>query len=126
MRYLQSKGVNVVYIYKKIHELLGMPPFVPPRLIRTAVKGKGMEGMYQEIEALLPLDKIKALHDEKMLTSPAYKTCVEVLRSKEYEELVEAAANTEEYQTAVQIPLSHHVDSNRYGVIVTKIFGLDL
>jgi uncharacterized protein Yka (UPF0111/DUF47 family) len=79
--------------------------------------------LVQDLKALLPKDKLKALFDEKMKTSAEFKALFEKLASTDYQKLVEFANNSKELQSLLQKLRDHNIDVDKFFDLVAGFFG---
>jgi len=93
--YLEKAGIPIIENIQEWHENIGMEKYVPPKiesyvksLIKTQKIGDGMKGMFKDLYDLLPLDKIHALHKEKMRTSKVFVDFIHTITSMEIQKLV--------------------------------------
>ncbi|CAK9802911.1 Protein G12 [Anthophora plagiata] len=90
--YLHDAGLDVYGLIQKVHKILGMEDYVPPTHTfgQLFVNRGGVKGLVDAVIAVLPMDKFKALYEEKMATSPAFKTFIEKIRSPDFQKIVNA------------------------------------
>jgi hypothetical protein len=81
VKFLSDLGVDVYAIINQIHDILGFPPFVPRHSTR---RGVGINGLIEDLLAVLPLEELKALFDLKLETSEYFKALVEGIQSEEF------------------------------------------
>ena len=85
MKFINDLGVDVYAIINTIHDILGLPPFQPPLQPRHSTRsGSGLKGLIDDIIAVLPLDELKALFNEKLETSPDFQALVAGIQSPEF------------------------------------------
>ncbi|XP_034180981.1 uncharacterized protein LOC117604709 [Osmia lignaria lignaria] len=91
VQYLHNAGLNIHGLIQKIHKLFGMEDYVPPsgNYFSFFVNRGGMKGLIDDILASLPVDKFKAMFEEKMKTSPDFQNFVKQVQSKEFEEIID-------------------------------------
>ncbi|XP_076761895.1 uncharacterized protein LOC143429926 [Xylocopa sonorina] len=92
VRYLADAGLNIYGLIQKVHKLFGMEDYVPPKLslTHTIANRGGVKGLVDDVIAVLPLDKFKALFQQKMQNSPAFRAFVQKLRSDDFQKIVNA------------------------------------
>ena len=81
MKFLSDHGIDVVAIINTIHDVLGLPPFQPKQSTR---RGVGINGLIDDVIAVLPLDDLRALFDEKLKNSEDFRALVEAIQSPEF------------------------------------------
>ncbi|XP_025162308.1 uncharacterized protein LOC105180960 [Harpegnathos saltator] len=89
MDYIHHAGIDIYLMINKLNDRLGLPHLVPPKdlVLRNYATG-GLRGYLDEIEAILPIEKIKALYEKKLKESKAFKDFVDQLKSKNFQEIV--------------------------------------
>lgn len=125
MNYLQNNGVDVYDFLDKLHLLLGLPPFVPYSLGKVP-NGKGVRGMVDEIEAILPLDKIEALYYEKLETSVDFQNLIKMMSSDDFKNVVTQVRQNPEFQKIIADAKSYGLDVELFAQLLNKIFGWGL
>lgn len=94
VKFLEDSGLNMTELINKIHHLFGMEDYVPPKIninylfMSTYSNLGGVKALVDAVKAALPLDKFRALYEEKMKTSAAFKTFIEKLRSDDFQHIV--------------------------------------
>lgn len=121
MNYLQENGLNVYYYVSKLHEILGLPEFVPSRA--HARRGSGVRGLIDDIKAILPVDDIKALYYETLETSEAFVNLVDTLKGDEFKGIVNQLRANPKFQKLIQKAKDHGVDVKLIIDLLNKIFG---
>jgi hypothetical protein len=81
VKFFTDLGVDVNTIINTIHEFLGLPPYQPKHSTR---RGVGFSGLIEDIIAILPVDELKALFDEKIQTSPEFQALIAGIQSPEF------------------------------------------
>ncbi|GFG28203.1 hypothetical protein Cfor_06522, partial [Coptotermes formosanus] len=99
VRFINELGVDVYAIINKIHEILGLPPFEPKKDIR---RGVGINGLIDDVIAVLPLEDLRALFDRKLETSEDFRALVKAIQSPEFANIVETLRALPEYQRLLQ------------------------
>lgn len=94
--YLHDAGLEIYGLLQKVHKLIGMEDYVPPKRnakqlsMNTFANRGGIKGLIDAVVAVLPIEEMKALYQEKMKTSPAFRALIEKLRSPEFEAIINA------------------------------------
>ncbi|KAL2731840.1 Protein G12 [Vespula squamosa] len=97
--YIQESGYNKIREMKAIHLLAGMKDYISskqPNPMEEIGYG-GLNGYINDIVALLPKEKIQKLHQEKLVTSPAFSKFNSYIRSEKYVQLKNALTIKDEY-----------------------------
>jgi hypothetical protein len=81
LKFINEYGVDVYEIIKEIHDILGLPPIQPTKTVRWGV---GINGLIDDVIAVLPLDDLKALFEKKMETREYFKTLLTAIHSPEF------------------------------------------
>lgn len=91
---LADKGYDVESIMNLINVALQLPPFEKTNLLEVfskkdvTVKGKGMNGLIEDVIAVLPLADMKTLFENKLETSPEVAELFETINSPEFLEIM--------------------------------------
>jgi hypothetical protein len=78
---INGLGVDIYTIINTIHDILGLPPFVPKYNTR---RGVGIKGLLDDLIAVIPLDDLKALFEQKKQTSPDFQVVIAAIQSPEF------------------------------------------
>lgn len=70
----------------------------------------GLSGFLQEVIAILPLEKLRQLYEEKMQNSAVFRSVMEIVTSAELKTLIQDAKNSPRIQKQLEILLEHDVD----------------
>lgn len=79
--------------------------------------------MLDEIEAIIPSDKLAALFEEKMANSPAFKNLIIVMRGEEFKKIVNELKENKLFQELIERAKEQGVDIDLIREILQKIFG---
>lgn len=100
-----------------------MKPFEPAPSRKSARKGTGVRGMLDEIEAILPYDKIKALFYDKLETSTAFRNLIDVMKGDEFKSVIEQLRANPGFQEVINRLKEQGVDIQVIIDLLNKIFG---
>lgn len=95
-------------------------PFVDP--IKRSTTG-GLSAMIDDIIALLPKEQLRALFDEKMEKSAAFRSVVQIMSSEQLKTLIEAAKSSTVVRAQMTILLEHGVDMEKIESMKFALFG---
>ncbi|KAJ4440685.1 hypothetical protein ANN_08833 [Periplaneta americana] len=121
--FLKEHGLDVVDYINEIHSIIGLPPFVPPSR-RHARRGVGINGLIDDVIAILPVDELKALFQEKLETSPDFKALYDAIRSPEFQSIISTLNAMPEYQELLQNLRDKGVDVDHFIELIRSLFGL--
>ncbi|XP_063986109.1 uncharacterized protein LOC135167154 [Diachasmimorpha longicaudata] len=121
-KYIQESGLDIYGAVNKLHDFIGLPPLVHPRVARTITGG--LNGLIHDIKAVLPIEEIKALYYEKMGTSPAFKQLVQRLNSPKFQAVVDKLFANTEFQEILKAAKEAGIDLEKIADLLTTIFGL--
>jgi hypothetical protein len=74
-------GVDVHTIIDQVHEILGLPPYPKSKTTR---RGKGINGLIDDVIAALPIDELQELFEKKKETSPDFQAFLKAIQSPEF------------------------------------------
>ncbi|XP_068083479.1 uncharacterized protein [Anabrus simplex] len=103
--------------YDFINNINGPGPFFPPIHPEHPRHARSVNDMLEEIRAVLPKDKIKALYDKKMQNSPDFNKVITHLQSAEFKKIVDTFRSVPEEQV-----LERKLEE--YGITVDEIINL--
>lgn len=93
--FLEKSDLHVIKAIQEFHRAIGMEKYMPPELedvfksqVGVQKVGDGLKAMLDDLVAVVPTDKIRALYDEKMKTINAFSTFVKKVTSAEMKKLV--------------------------------------
>ncbi|XP_049801965.1 uncharacterized protein LOC126236587 [Schistocerca nitens] len=121
LNYLQESGLDVYKYVNMLHDFLGLPQLTPPSKLRHT---RSIRSMVDEILAILPLDELRALFDEKLQTSPDFKELYDRIRSPEFQSIVETLNSLPEYQELLQKLRDVGIDVDAFIDLIRGLFGL--
>ncbi|XP_035728680.1 uncharacterized protein LOC118444480 [Vespa mandarinia] len=111
LNYIYRAGVDIYYYVNRILRHIGVDELKPPKSFSEYAITGGFKGLVEDVKKLIPKDKIKALYNQKLQTSPAFKELMDHFNSPEFKKLYDAVYND---------------PSLKHMVIVAKQAGLDL
>ncbi|XP_031828129.1 uncharacterized protein LOC116425071 [Nomia melanderi] len=131
--YLEDAGLDMFGFLQKVHKLFGMEDYVPPSrpvfgvyLDETFVNKGGLKKMLEEIIATLPMDKIKALYNEKMANSPAFKNFMEKIRSEDFKHIVNLVYSAPIFREMRAKVIAAGIDLQPVKKLIEKVLGYQL
>lgn len=115
VRFLEEAGVSVIRNLRIIHRALGMKDYVPPppstqELKNMERKEGGLTGFIKEYIEILPVEKIKELHQQKLKESQAFARFDSYIRSPKFREIVVALIATKEHKELMKVSLENGID----------------
>ncbi|XP_055589405.1 protein G12-like [Uranotaenia lowii] len=120
LNYLEKAGLKVYDALNTVADFFGLNHVKP---IRSTLKTGGLNGFLEEAIALLPKDKLKALFEEKLKTSPEFKALFEKLQHADFQKLVEFYNNSKEVQSLFTKLREHGIDVDKIIELVAGFFG---
>ncbi|XP_053688461.1 protein G12-like [Sabethes cyaneus] len=123
LNYLEAAGVHVYDALNELAKLIGVKPVKPLLAVHRIGSTRGLNDLVQEVLALLPKDKLKALFDEKMANSVEFKAFFEKVQSTEFQGLVDFANNSTELQSLLAKLREHGVDVDYFFELIKGFFG---
>jgi hypothetical protein len=77
----EELGIDVNAIINLIHEIIGLPEYAAHKNTR---RGVGINGLIDDVLAILPIHELHALFEEKLNSSPDFKALIEAIQSPEF------------------------------------------
>ncbi|KDR08524.1 uncharacterized protein LOC110839463 [Zootermopsis nevadensis] len=121
LKFINDLGIDVYEILNQVHEILGLPPFKPDKHSR---RGVGINGLINDVIAVLPTDKLKELFEEKKETSEDFKALIAAIQSPEFSNIVDALRAIKEYQDLLESLRNKGVDVDNIIALFRALFGL--
>ncbi|XP_058805216.1 uncharacterized protein LOC131672179 [Phymastichus coffea] len=121
LKYLEDAGLNVYELINKLHHLLGIDPIRPRSQYKIT---GGLPGFIEDLKALLPLEKLQKLYKEKLETSEEFATLISMLKSAEFQNLVDRVMENPELQKIINNAESKGVDVQAIFDLLNTILGL--
>ena len=86
---MQTNGLKAIDFLNNIQDLRGIP-HIPVAARKHLRRGVGITGLIDDIIAILPVDDLYALFQEKLETSAEFKALYDAIRSPEFQVLTYA------------------------------------
>ncbi|XP_033212189.1 uncharacterized protein LOC117169791 [Belonocnema kinseyi] len=124
-KYLHESGLDVYTLIKQIHDFLGLDHVVPPtqRLGMMKITG-GLPGLIADVKAVLPVEKIEALYQEKLVSSKDFAILIQRLGSPECQQIVDTVWRNEKLQDLISRAEAKGVDVRAILNLITEILGI--
>lgn len=132
VRFMEDSGLDMIGLINKIHHLFGMEDYVPPKSIGKLLSMKtysnlgGLKAMVHDVVATLPLDKLKALYNQKMQTSEAFVNFMQKLRSPEFQTIVNTLYTNPLFLEMRQKVIDDGVDLEPFRDVIENMLGIHL
>ncbi|XP_043500777.1 uncharacterized protein LOC122523189 [Polistes fuscatus] len=125
---LEAAGVSAIRNIKIIHRALGMKDYVPPPSSTLELKNmkpdeRGLTGFIKEYIEILPVEKIKELHQQKLRESQAFIKFDRHIRSSQFRQTVMELASTEEHKEMLKVSLKNGIDILMICELFARIVG---
>lgn len=127
MDYFQASGLDVYKALDLFHQFLGIPPYRPHGRMTYNVRiGQGVRGLLDDIEALIPFDKLEALWNEKLTSSEDFIAFVQKMKSDEIKQTVQGLKANQKVQDFIERCKEHQVDVQIVFDLLNKLFDWGL
>lgn len=128
MNYIHNAGIDIYKIVNALNNWLGIPPLTPPKdnLMFSTYKGKGLRGLLDDIEAILPLKQLQDLYAKKIKESKAFKEFVDQIKSDNFQQIVNKVYVNPTVQKMLTKAKDAGVDLQVIKEILETIFGLKI
>ncbi|XP_051166231.1 uncharacterized protein LOC127284686 isoform X2 [Leptopilina boulardi] len=124
LKYLHDSGLDVYNLLNQLHDFLGLEHYVPiTQQIERKITG-GLPGLIKDIEAILPLEKIEALYQEKLKSSKEFADLIKHIKSSEFQNTVNTVFKNPKVQDLINKAKAKGVDVKAILDLVTKILGI--
>lgn len=125
VNYIQQAGVDVYYLLNKLHSFIGLPPIKKPIVGTLKITG-GIRGFLDDIEALVPVKKIKELYKQKMATSKVFADLFTKLRSPITQTIADKLFANPHFVAILDRAKSVGIDVNAVKDFLSRFLGLKL
>ncbi|XP_049786484.1 uncharacterized protein LOC126188871 isoform X4 [Schistocerca cancellata] len=122
LNFLEDSGLDPYGFLNMIHDFLGIPQISKPAS-RMRRSSRSLKSMLDEILAILPVDELKALYNEKLETSPDFAELINRLSSDEFHQLVLRVGELEAVQNMIQMLRDAGIDVDAIADFFRRIFG---
>ncbi|XP_047115603.1 uncharacterized protein LOC124795576 [Schistocerca piceifrons] len=122
LNFLEDSGLDPYGFLNMIHDFLGIPQITKPAS-RMRRSSRSLKSMLDEILAILPVDELKALYNEKLETSPDFAELINRLSSDEFHQLVLRVGELEAVQNMIQMLRDAGIDVDAIADFFRRIFG---
>ncbi|XP_076286084.1 uncharacterized protein LOC143211882 [Lasioglossum baleicum] len=86
--YIQNAGLDIYLMWNALNKSLNLAPIKPLDTYKP-VSGKGVKGLLDDLKAVVPLEKITKLFNEKSKNSPVVKDLIKEASNPKYQKIVE-------------------------------------
>ncbi|PSN29414.1 hypothetical protein C0J52_28022, partial [Blattella germanica] len=126
LNFLEANGLNAIDFLNGIHDLLGIPHIPVSGRRHHLRRGVGITGLIDDVLAILPIDDLKALFNEKLETSPDFLSLYNAIKSPEFQSIVQTLNAMPEYQNLLEKLREKGVDVDKIIELIRALFGLTL
>ncbi|XP_078042707.1 protein G12-like [Augochlora pura] len=122
MNYFQKAGLDIYLMVNKMNEALKLDAIVPLSSY-AATSGNGVHGLLNDLKAVLPMNKLRALYAEKEKNSVVFQNLIKEVTSKKYHPLILAVLQSKNVQSIAlaseKIGVSGEDFSTGYSVLLS-------
>uniref|UniRef100_UPI00035AC992 Green fluorescent protein n=1 Tax=Blattella germanica TaxID=6973 RepID=UPI00035AC992 len=122
LNFLEANGLNAIDFLNGIHDLLGIPHIPVSGRKYHIRRGVGITGLIDDVLAILPIEDLKALFNEKLETSPDFLALYNAIRSPEFQSIVQTLNAMPEYQNLLQKLREKGVDVDKIIELIRALF----
>lgn len=124
INYMQGAGLDAYAIVNLINDTIGLKRLAPPNGLYKI--GGGIRGLIDDIRAIFPLQKIKALYKEKMATSNVFRGVINVLSSPASQKVVNSVCSNPNFHSLLVKAKGHGVDVAAVKRVLELILGVNV
>ena len=123
INYIQNAGVDAFYLVNKANNFLGIPALRKPGAQVYGITG-GVRGLIDDIKALVPVDKIKALYYKELADSKVFADLIAKLKAHTTQRIVDAVRANPNYAAVLQKAKDAGIDVNAVKEFLERVLGL--
>ncbi|XP_076677998.1 protein G12-like [Andrena cerasifolii] len=123
INYIQNAGVDAFYLVNKANAFLGIPALKKPGAQVYGITG-GVRGLIDDIKALLPKDKIKALYQKELANSKVFADLIAKLKSPTTQRIVDAVRANPNYAAVLQKAKDAGINVEAVKEFLERVLGL--
>lgn len=123
INYIQNAGVDAYYLVNKVNSFLGIPALQKPGAQVYGITG-GVRGLIDDIKALLPKDKIKALYYKELANSKVFADLIARLKSPSTQRIVDAVRANPNYAAILQKAKDVGINVDAVKEFLERVLGL--
>ncbi|KAK0075276.1 hypothetical protein PV325_007133, partial [Microctonus aethiopoides] len=127
LKYFVDSGADIISIIKIFNEFLDFPPYqFPKKINRDNAVTNGVQGMLNEIRAILPYDQIKIMYNKKLRESQEFRYFIERIEDPAFQKIVDKiVVNDNVLELGYQAEL-HGINIDAIVKFLSEVFGLNL
>ncbi|CAK9802909.1 Protein G12 [Anthophora plagiata] len=128
MDYTQKAGLDVYYLVNKANRYLGLKELTPPATfakVNYKITG-GIRGFLDDIEAIIPVEKVRALYNQKLATSKVFADFVAQLKSPAFQKIVDSLCANSNFNELLAKAKAAGADVVAVKELLQRILGLNV
>lgn len=128
MLYIHNAGIDIYQIANLLNDYLGLAHLTPPdftQRVRKQITG-GIRGLVDDILAILPVDELNDMYEEKLQNSPAFAEFIDQLKSDNFQEIVNQVYVHPTFQKIVKRAEEVGIDLELIKNLLKVLWGIDV
>lgn len=128
MDYIHNAGIDIYQIVNMLNDYLELGHLTPPDLTRRVHKqiSGGLRGLVDDIRAILPVDELNDLYEEKLQNSPAFADFIDQLKSDNFQQIVNKVYVHPTFQELLNRAKEAGLDLEVIKDLLKVLWGLDV
>ncbi|GAB1863924.1 Protein G12 [Camponotus japonicus] len=128
MDYIHHAGIDIYQIVNKVNDFLKLAHLTPPDFTQRVHKqiSGGIRGLVDDVLAVLPVDELNDLYEEKLKTSPEFKKFVDQLKSDNFQQIVNKVYVHPTFQKLVKRADAAGIDLELIKNLLKVLWGIDV
>lgn len=122
LNYEQRVGLDAYYLINEVNEYLHLSKLTPPF---SRAKTSGIRGFLDEVEALIPLDKLKNLYQDRLKNSAVFAEFINKLKSPTAQSLLNKLCASKNFNNFLSKAKSHGVHLDVVKKHLKNVLGLN-
>ncbi|XP_076286737.1 protein G12-like [Lasioglossum baleicum] len=126
LNYIQKGGLDVYYLVNKLNKFLGLPSLKAPNTYQLYKISGGIRGFLDDVEALIPVSKLKAIYKQKMATSQVFIDLMARIRSPDMQKIANAVAANPNLNAILNKAAKAGIDNKAVVEFLERFLGIHL
>ncbi|XP_044014435.1 uncharacterized protein LOC122856717 [Aphidius gifuensis] len=124
LKFVEESGVDVFKTINLFNEILDVPAYPKPEILM--LRKSGVQGMLNEVRAILPYAEIKKKYEEKLNNSEEFKFFINRFKSPEFKHLIDVLGENNSFIELCCEAAKHGINLQHISDLITDILEIEL